>query len=359
MIETYAARVMGVIDGCTNPESAELLADGESFIFGNCRLAVGFDWFRAGEGLVYLAGQSFISRGRISPDGTVAIEERHLITGLSSTLGSDVLHRGTAKLPEGAAIIVTDGKPATRDGAGPAEMAPRILCFDPVAGREIVSIPLGPGSPVARRFNALEQPNGLACDAEGNIYVTDIPNTNPDPDGTAPPPVPPAVFRIPHGSIDAMIEGRAESADGVLRVEMPGYVNGVTVSPLDNVAYAVSCSPVADPVGGGVFRLDKDSFESGVQPPPLRSGLGPLDGVGVTRRGTLLAGNPLTGFIHAFTADGRHLRIVSQADVKMPADFNVVYPNALSGEPALLVPDIAVGSEPGGGRVAVLEISGL
>jgi outer membrane protein assembly factor BamB len=352
--------MLGAIEGCTNPESAELLPDGESFIFGNCRLAMGFEWFRAREGLVYLKGQAFISRGRISADGTVSLEERHLLTGLSSTLGSDVVRRGTDRIPAGSAMIVTDGKPATVDGSGPADMQPRILCFDPLTGCEIASIPLWEGSAIAQRFNGLEQPNGLAADSDGNIYVTDIPNTNPDPDGTAPPPVPPAVYRIPHASIDGLIDGVSAAADGVLRVPMPGYVNGVTTSPLDGVAYAVSCSPVADPVHGGIYRLDLASFETGVQPPPLHAGLGPLDGVGVTRRGTLLAGNPLTGEIHAFCADGRHLQVVSTGrPIGMPADFNVAYPRALDGEPALLVPDIAVGSEPAAGAVVVLDLSGL
>jgi len=43
----------------------------------------------------------------------------------------------------------------------------------------------------------------------------------------------------------------------------------------------------------------------------------------------------------------------------MPADFNVAYPTALGGEPAILAPHISVGLEPGSGIVAVLAIEGL
>ena len=60
---------LGVIEGCTNPESAEMLADGETFVFGNCALGVGFPWFRDGAGLVYLEGQAFVSRARVGANG--------------------------------------------------------------------------------------------------------------------------------------------------------------------------------------------------------------------------------------------------------------------------------------------------
>ena len=56
------------------------------------------------------------------------------------------------------------------------------------------------------------------------------------------------------------------------------------------------------------------------------------------------------------------MTVVVTADglpTQMPADFNVVYPRCLDGEPALLVPDIRVPSEPGAANVSVLAIAGL
>jgi hypothetical protein len=359
MGDRFKGTLLGVIEGCTNPESAELLDDGETIIFGNCRLDVGFGWFREGQGLVYLEDQAFISRARVSRHGDVTLEERGLITGLTTTLGCDVMRTDATALPEGAVLMAAGGKPVTRDGSGPAQARPHVLAFDPATGDILGRIALGEGSRIAERFEPLEMPNGLAVDQAGNLYVTDCPHTNPAPDPAAPPPSSPAVYRIPVAALGPLLRDEPGAADTVTRVVMPGYVNGATISPLDGTCYAVSCSPV-DPVRGGVYRLPAGAFASGVQPPPLHRDLGQLDGVGVTRRGTVLAGTPLENKIHAFTPDGEHGLITGDGlPCRMPADFNVVYPRCLDGEPALLITDIMVGTAPGDCTVSVLAIPGL
>ena len=87
-----------------------------------------------------------------------------------------------------------------------------------------------------------------------------------------------------------------------------------------------------------------------------------LDGVGVTRRGTVLVSTPVTGEVHAFQTDGTH-RVLRDPEgeklARFPADINVCYPAALEGEPALLVPDVSMLSPPGEGSVAMVDISGL
>ncbi|MET0377349.1 MAG: hypothetical protein ABW049_00050 [Spongiibacteraceae bacterium] len=69
----------------------------------------------------------------------------------------------------------------------------------------------------------------------------------------------------------------------------------------------------------------------------------------------------MTGEVHALTSKGEHfvVRIGNEKIVRMLADFNVCYPKALNGEPALLVPDISVGCPAGGGSVVVVDLSGL
>ena len=357
-VDSVEGRLLGVIEGCTNPESAELLEDGETFVFGNCRLDVGFEWFRDGAGLVYLAGEAFVSRARLSTAGEVSLEERVLLGGLTTTLGCDVIRVGGGALPRGTVVMAVGGKPVTGDGRGPAPADPHLLAFDPVSGDVLGRIGLGEGSPVAKRFEPLEMPNGLAVDPDGTIYVTDNPHTNPAPDPAAPSPSTPAVYRIPAGAVRGLLGDDPAAATDVRRVEMPGFSNGTTASPVDGACWAVSCSPT-DPARGGVYRLADEAFATGVQPPPFRRDLGVLDGVGVTRRGTVLAGNPLEGVIHAFKPDGGHAVVRGLPDGVMPADFNVTYPRCLDGEPALLVPDIAVGKPVGGGSVFVLAVAGL
>jgi hypothetical protein len=359
MTRAFEGELLGVVEGCTNPESAEMLDDGETFVFGNCALDVGFPWFREGQGLVYLEGRAFVSRARVSDRGEVSLEERHLVDGLTTTLGCDVLRVDSEQFPAGTVLMAAGGKPVTRDGAGPSDAQPHILAFDPSDGTVLGRIPLWDGSQIAKRFNGLEMPNGLALGPDLVLYVTDCPHTNPSLDPEAPPPAPPAVYAIPFESFGPLVRDEPGAADAIRRIVMPGYVNGAAVSPIDGACWAVSCS-ATDPVKGGVYHLPPDAFAAGVQPPPVHQGLGLLDGVGVTRRGTVLAGNALTNEIHAFPAGGGHF-IVSAPGLptQMPADFNVVYPRCLDGEPALLVPDIRVPSEPGTANVSVVAVRGL
>jgi hypothetical protein len=356
----WAARELGRITGCTNPESCDLAPDGETLIFGNCTMITGHPAYTSGPGLVYVQAAAFVSRARISASGEVRLEERMLICGLSSALAVDFLRVPTEHFPPGTAFIATGGRPITRPGSrllveDPDEIRQQALGFDPQTGRILGRVPLWSGSRLARKFNFLDQPNGLAFDSHGNLYVGDIVNGNPD--GTAA--VPSAVYRIPHEALDALAEDRPGAADAVERVLIPGAVNGVSVAPDDTVR-AVSCS-FQDPIEGGIYALTRSNFASGSVSEPSVVGLGILDGVGVTARGTEICSNPLTGEIHAFLADGSH-RIITLGDknpVRAPADINVCYPTALQSEPALLVPDITVGGAPGEGVIVVLDISGL
>jgi hypothetical protein len=359
----YHGRLIGRIDGCTNPESAELLPDGQTFVFGNCTLMVGHPAYRQGKGIVYIKGAAFVSKARIASRTEVVLEKRELITGLTATLGCDILPRATKRFPAGTAFINEGANPITERGgthiADRARTKPRIVAFDPVRGEVLGEIPLDVESDFAKHRNGIDQPNGLAITPGGDIIVGDIPNGNPV--SQLPPPVPAAIYRIPHAAIDDIAERTEGGARSVQRVETPGFINGLTASKQDGSCWAVSCSS-HDPVKGGLYRIEDNDFVTGRQPTATVAGLGILDGVGVTRRGTLLASTPLTGEIHAFGQDGSHqvIRIEGgEKTVRMPADFNVCYPNALSGEPALLVTDISVGRVPGDASVAVVDISGL
>ena len=353
----------GYIDGATNPESVELLADGEHVLFTNCRMIMGHTAYRAGRGLVYVQGAAFLSLGRILSDGSLELVERSVVGGLTATLGIDILKRAAGRFAAGTAFVAEGGNPIAVDGAaillGGRGQA-RLLIVAP-SGREVIGeIPLHGESSFARRFNGIDQPNGVAADRDGNLYFGDIPNSNPV--DALPSPVPSAVYRIPNAAIEALAADRDVGVSQVQRIVMPGWVNGLAASPLDESIYAVSCA-FHCPVGGGIYRLTPTDFAHGMLPEPLISGLGGgiLDGVGITRRRTLLASAPLEQTIHAFTPDGRHFVVMTDGanPVSLPADFNICYPPVLGGEPGILVPDLTMGGPPGAGSISLLDFSGF
>ena len=359
----FQGKLLGRITGCTNPESAELLPDGEHFVFGNCKLIVGVESFRAGHGIVYVKDEAFVSQGKVNPNGDVHLLNRKLIAKLTATLGIDILKRATTTLPHGTAFIVSGGNPQIENQTllDPSKVVPAVIAFDGITGEIRGTIDLHEESPIGQKYNRIDQPNGCATDAAGNLYFGDIPNGNPDPDPSAPPPVPSAIYKIPHQAIDGLLSNSPKDAEHVQRIVIPNFVNGLTASPIDEAIYAVSCHAL-DEANGGIFRLESQDFDSGQLPSPIIRDIGLfLDGVGISKRGTLFASTPVTGEIHAFTPKGQHMiiRLGEETIVRMPADFNVCYPNATRGEPCILVTDISVGSPSEDGSVAVVELRGL
>jgi hypothetical protein len=360
---TVTVPVIGRIEGCTHPESAELLPDGEHFVFGNCAMTVGVPAYREGKGLVYLEGEAFISLAKVGADGSVGLVRKELITGLTGTLGCDVLAKGTELFPAGTMFMASGGNAFIRRGdttlgADTDRHRPCAIAFDPFTGEIRGRIPLWAGSAIAEKFNALDQPNGLAMNAAGDLFVGDIPNGNPV--SVLPPPVPSAVYKIPHHALGALARCEEGAAAKVERVLAPGFVNGLTISRIDGECWMVSCSS-HDVDEGGLYRLTDEDFARGELPKASVKGIGVIDGVGFTRRGSVVLTNPRNGTVHFFTPDGEHVLIEGEGVVlgRNPADVNICYPACLGGgEPALLVPDVCVGPDSERSAITILDLTG-
>jgi len=355
--EALVVPVLGKIEGASNPESSELLLDGEHFVFGNCTLVMDHpEGAERGYPLVYVEGEAFVTLGRIGPDRKVELIKRKVAEGLTGTLGIDVIKADNPAVKAGTAFVAEGAYPASPRGGTKLNMdyRPRLVAIDALGAGKIGEIPLGPESVIGRRFNRIEHPNGVAADSEGNLYFGDIANGRLE-GGT------PAMYRIPREAIAGLMAGDDAAAALVTRILMPSHVNGLTVSPVDQSIWAVSCAYNPED-GGGVYRVTAEDFKTGRTPKPNMKGLGSgvLDGIGVTKRGNVLVSCPMTGELHIFTAEGDQ-RVIMTSEGKpagLPPDFNVCYPKSLGGEPAILLPDLSLGKGPEEASVAVLDLSG-
>jgi hypothetical protein len=71
--------------------------------------------YRNGNGNIYIKNAAFISRACIIGSDQIDIEDRHMITGLTATLGCDILRKSTARFPAGTAFICEGDNPAPAD----------------------------------------------------------------------------------------------------------------------------------------------------------------------------------------------------------------------------------------------------
>lgn len=311
------------------------MPDGRTIVFGNGAIVIGVADYRDGRGICYGRGEAVVAKATLVEPGRIELVDRKLVAGLTGLHGIDILPVATGELPAGTAFMTQDAGPQTVRGSG--SVLPKsgymsnLMAFDPAFGKVLGRLPLGRRSALALRFRDLEQPNGLAINRGGDIYAGDMAPASEVPGWTSVSPS--AFFRIPHASIDRMMFGGPGSADAADRIITPGKTNGLPISHLDGSLLSVSCFPT-EPVNGGIYRYVPDDFVRGRQPAPIIAGLGIIDRIRETQRGTIAASTPITSKVHLFPPDGRHL-IVKLADgsnpVARPADINVCYPSCLEG----------------------------
>ena len=95
--------------------------------------------------------------------------------------------------------------------------------------------------------------NALGFDAEGNVYVADTAfgadQFDPPFAGKG------GLWMIPHGSLDALADGQ-DPAEAPVFLEVPGFPDGVEVSPTNGKIHVNTVGPVAgapDPANGGAM----------------------------------------------------------------------------------------------------------
>ena len=350
-------QVLGAFD---NPEGAIFSADG-SMAFVTNAAEIG----DRADGFAWAEGEGYISKLEVLADGRLKMVNDKLITGLTGPLGMGVLPVATGKFPAGTIFACTGSAPM-RDGDGnvitdPTRLRTKLLAFD-TDGNILGEIDTGEGS-IFQEINGspIALINALGFDKDGNIYIADTAfgadQFEPKFEGKG------GLWMVPHSSIDALADGQTP-ADKPVFLAIPGFPDGVEVSPTDGKIYVNTVGPVAgapDPANGGIYALTVDDIKNGNLPAPFDHHLGALDGLDFTAGGTML-NTQIRGDIPAsitVNCPGKPASILSLqpggsvADLTGPADIAVHQMS--NGTHIVLVPELyARDASPGDDEVTVL-----
>ncbi|MFH0872732.1 MAG: hypothetical protein V1878_09640 [bacterium] len=319
-------KVVNVLAAFDNPEGALCSMDGKWLFVSNSALHGD-----ANKPFGWVEGGGSISRCEIGPNGELKMDSRIFIKDLTGPLGMAVLNVNTNKFPRGTIFATAGSGPmALPDGTpitDPKRHKPKLLAFDPDSGKILGEIKLCANSIFAKINGApLILVNALAFDKKGNLYIVD---TGFGYDTYKPAfPYKGGVWKIPVESIDALAEGKTPAS-------LPQFIfnqswpDGVEVSPITGKVWYNTVMPPndADPFKGAYWAVDDSDFKMGAQPAPLAKGLGRLDGLDFTVRGTCLqteiSGSPNSIVVTPLGGGPYRLALEPDTVLSGPADIDI------------------------------------
>ncbi|NOZ23195.1 MAG: hypothetical protein GXP25_19145 [Planctomycetes bacterium] len=325
-----------------NAESAVFTADGKYVLVSNAA-----ELGRPDRGFHFVEHGGFISKLEVQPGGKLKMVNRKLIEGMTGPLGMAVLPKATKMFPAGTIFVCKGNLPMAEPDGTPItdsiRLTSEIIAFD-VNGRLLGAISWGRHSYLEQVSGApATQPNGMAFDKEGNLYVAE---TGVGGDSLIPPmDTVPGVMMVPHGAIDDLASER-RLKEKPLFIPIPGGPAGVAVCPTDQSIYVNTvglAAGVEDPDKGATFRLRKSDFVAGVCPKPIASGFGALDGLAFLPDGTRLETQVLyePHYIMVTIPGGKAMRVPLEPNVRFTACAGIAVRQMSDGSYLLVVPQLS------------------
>jgi len=323
-----------------NPEAAIFSGDGKHVFVSNAAELgnpdKGFHW-------THKAG--YISKLEVQPDGTLKMVKERLIEGLTAPLGMAVSTVATGRFPKGT-IFVAEAWAPLADAQGnpvkdPKAIDPKIIAFNP-DGKILGRIKLGPGSAAHKASGVTATlANALAFDKQGNLYLAET--------GIGGAQFEPAiqtkgggVYMFPHGSLDALAEGREASVSYIPVPE--GGPDGIEVAPDGSIHVNTvgAGAGLKDPAEGGMYRLQPSDFKSGKLPEPFNRGLGALDGLDFAGNKRLDTEIKDTNSVVVTPLSGRTTYMLTfDKDVKLTGPADIAVRKQQDGSYLLVIPELS------------------
>jgi len=221
------------------PESVTFSVDGKHVFVPNCASGL----YGKDKVFALLAGAGGISKLSVSATGALTMVEPQFVSGLNSPLGITTLQKPTKRFPAGA-LFANTGIYILCDENGayisdPKAIGTGVTIIDPNTGTILGKIDLTPDSAVCKAIgDSFPLPNGIAFDAEGNLYVTDTGEAAGVKNSVMPAKSNGGVLRIDHDAIDSFAQNKQHDGIHFIPIRTP---NGVAYNPHTDSMLVVTC----------------------------------------------------------------------------------------------------------------------
>ena len=319
------------------PESVTFSVDGKHVFVPNCAGGL----YGKDMGFALQGGAGAISKLSVSATGALTMVEPQFVSGLNSPLGITTLQKPTKRFPAGA-LFANTGIYILCDENGayisdPKAIGTGVTIIDPNTGTILGKIDLTPDSAVCKAIgDSFPLPNGIAFDAEGNLYVTDTGEAAGVKNSVMPAKSNGGVLRIDHDAIDSFAQNKQHDGIHFIPIRTP---NGVAYNPHTDSMLVVTCVSGEGEKKDAIYSIPVATFKETKQAKPWVTGLGSLDGAVVTAAGTVIVSVMNTKSLVKISVSGKTEEVVFDPGVQFLGPSDIKLKELKDGSSIVILPE--------------------
>jgi len=319
------------------PESVTFSVDGKHVFVPNCAGGL----YGKDKVFALQAGAGAISKLSVSATGALTMVEPQFVSGLNSPLGITTLQKPTKRFPAGA-LFANTGIYILCDENGayisdPKAIGTGVTIIDPNTGTILGKIDLTPDSAVCKAIgDSFPLPNGIAFDAEGNLYVTDTGEAAGVKNSVMPAKSNGGVLRIDHDAIDSFAQNKQHDGIHFIPIRTP---NGVAYNPHTDSMLVVTCVSGEGEKKDAIYSIPVATFKETKQAKPWVTGLGSLDGAVVTAAGTVIVSVMNTKSLVKISVSGKTEEVVFDPGVQFLGPSDIKLKELKDGSSIVILPE--------------------
>ena len=334
---THTPAISQTLASFHRPESATFSLDGKHVFISNCASGL----YGKDEVFALQAGEGAVSKLAVSETGELTMVEPQFVAGLNAPLGITTLPKPTKRFPAGT-LFANTGIYILCDENGAYIFEPKVIgtgvtIIDPNDGKILGKIDLTPDSAVCQAIgDTFPLPNGIAFDAEGNLYVTDTGEAAGVKNTVMPAKSNGGVLRIDHEAIDSFAQNKQHDGIHFIPIRTP---NGVAYNPHTDSMLVVTCLSGDGEARDAVYSIPAATFKETRQAEAWVTGLGSLDGAVVTPAGSVIVSVMNTQSLVKISRGGEKEEIMFDPEVKFLGPSDIKLKELQDGSSIVILPE--------------------